>query len=124
MHTLRYLYSAFVLHHGALLACFASLYAAFFVASFEADAAEGLSYIHGKGIVHCDVKLDNTLVCRSNGPAGYVGKITDLGLWCGESGFGSTGGILQDARNPSDLFTPYYKYETTAATFLGQMINT
>ena len=33
-----------------------------FVASFEADASEGLSYMHIVGIVHCHHKLANTLV--------------------------------------------------------------
>lgn len=42
--------------------------------------------MHGKGVIHCDVKLDNTLVCRGNGPGGFVGKLADPGLWCGESG--------------------------------------
>lgn len=64
-----------------------------FLVSFEADATEGLSYMHGLGIVHCDHKLENTLVCRTDGPTGFVGKVTDPGLWCGESGFG------RDARN-------------------------
>ena len=35
-----------------------------FVARFEADASEGLSYMHSVGIVHCDHKLVNTLFCR------------------------------------------------------------
>ena len=57
-----------------------------FFVSFEADATEGLSYMHGLGIVHCDHKLENTLICKSDGPTGFVGKVTDPGLWCGESG--------------------------------------
>lgn len=60
-----------------------------FVASFEADASEGLAYMHSVGIVHCDLKLANTLVCRSDDPAGFIGKVADPGCWCGESGFGS-----------------------------------
>lgn len=59
-----------------------------FAASFAADASEGLSYMHSVGVVHCDHKLVNTLVCRSNGPARFVGKVTDPGVWCGESRFG------------------------------------
>lgn len=58
------------------------------VVSFEADATEGLSYMHDLGMIHCDHKLENTLVCRADGPTGFVGKVTDPGLWCGESGFG------------------------------------
>lgn len=57
------------------------------VSSFEADATEGLGFMHGLGMVHCDHKLGNTLICRSDGPTGFVGKITDPGLWCGESGY-------------------------------------
>ncbi|CAM9200982.1 unnamed protein product, partial [Laminaria digitata] len=53
---------------------------------FQADATEGLHHIHGAGIIHCDVKLENTLICRCDGPTGFVGKVTDPGLWCGESG--------------------------------------
>ncbi|CAM9460144.1 unnamed protein product [Laminaria digitata] len=34
-------------------------------------------------MVHCDHKLGNTLICRSDGPTGFVGKVTDPGLWCG-----------------------------------------
>lgn len=58
------------------------------VASFEADATEGLSFMHKEGLIHCDVKVENTLICRSEGPGGFVAKVTDPGLWCGESGFG------------------------------------
>lgn len=60
---------------------------ALFVVSFEADATEGLSYMHSLGIIHCDHKLENTLVCRSDCPTGFVGKVTDPGLWCGEFKF-------------------------------------
>lgn len=59
-----------------------------FLISFEADATEGLSYMHDLGMVHCDHKLENTLVCRADGPTGFVGKVTDPGLWCGESELG------------------------------------
>ena len=57
-----------------------------FVARLEADATEGLHHIHSEGIVHCDVKLENTLIFRSDCPTGFVAKVTDPGLWCGESG--------------------------------------
>ena len=59
-----------------------------FVARFEADASEGLSFMHSVGIIHCDHKLVNTLICRADGPMGFVGKVTDPGVWCGVSGFG------------------------------------
>ncbi|CAN0566405.1 unnamed protein product, partial [Laminaria digitata] len=52
------------------------------VASFQADATQGLHHMHGAGVIHCDVKLDNTLICRSDGPTGFVGKVTDPGCWC------------------------------------------
>ena len=60
-----------------------------FVASLQADGTQGLHFMHGAGFIHCDVKLANTLICRSDGPTGFVGKVTDPGLWCGESGCGS-----------------------------------
>lgn len=52
--------------------------------SFEADASEGLSHMHRAGVVHCDHKPQNVLICRCDGPTGFVAKVTDLGLWCGE----------------------------------------
>ena len=60
-----------------------------FVVSFEADASEGLSYMYIVGIVHCHHQRANTLVCRRDDPAGFIGKVADPGLWCGESGVGS-----------------------------------
>ncbi|CAN0587485.1 unnamed protein product [Laminaria digitata] len=45
--------------------------------------------MHDKGVIHCDVKLENTLICRCDGPTGFVAKVTDPGLWCGALGFGS-----------------------------------
>ena len=66
-----------------------------FVASFEADATEALHYMHGSSIVHCDHKLPNILICRSGGPMGFVGKVTDPGVWYGESGFGDEGTIFR-----------------------------
>lgn len=51
---------------------------------FEADAAEGLAYMHGLGLVHCDHKMQNTLICLSDGPERFIGKLTDPGLCCGE----------------------------------------
>lgn len=52
--------------------------------SLEADSTEGLAYMHDRGIIHCDVKLANTLICRADGPGGFVGKLTDPGVWLGE----------------------------------------
>lgn len=69
-----------------LFACFVFLVMfVLFADSVEADATEGLSFLHDNGMVHCDHKLINTLVCRSDGPSGFVGKVTDPGLWCGEA---------------------------------------
>lgn len=70
---------------------FAFLNAALFEASIEADATEALHFMHGSDIVHCDHKLPNILICRSGGPTEFVGKITDPGVWYGESGFRSEG---------------------------------
>ena len=77
-------------NHGAVIfpILFFSALFVLFVASFEADASEGLSFMHSVGIIHCDHKLVNTLICRADGPMGFVGKVTDPGVWCGESGFG------------------------------------
>eukprot|EP00904_Undaria_pinnatifida_P013167 jgi/Undpi1/8981/HiC_scaffold_26.g11442.m1 len=50
---------------------------------FEADASEGLSHMHRAGVIHCDHKPQNVLICRCDGPTGFVAKVTDLGLWCG-----------------------------------------
>ena len=48
------------------------------------QAAEGLGYAHGKGMVHRDIKPDNLLLQKlSDSPAGqsqYLLKITDFGL--------------------------------------------
>ena len=96
------------------------------VASFEADATDGLHYMHSVGVVHCDVKLENTLICRSGGPTGFVGKVTDPGLWCGESEFGSKNrlsGRKQSARKVPATSTCLLQVRT-APTVWGQMINT
>eukprot|EP00904_Undaria_pinnatifida_P005187 jgi/Undpi1/1799/HiC_scaffold_12.g05186.m1 len=52
-------------------------------AIFEADATEALAHMHSMGVVHCDHKLANILICRSDAPGGFVGKVTDPGVWCG-----------------------------------------
>lgn len=49
--------------------------------NLQADATEGLHCMHGAGIVHCDHKLHNVLICRSGGPMGFVAKVTDPGVW-------------------------------------------
>ncbi|KAF5727813.1 mitogen-activated protein kinase kinase kinase A-like [Tripterygium wilfordii] len=41
---------------------------------------EGLSCIHGHGLVHCDFKPDNILVFPSKDGTGYCLKIADFGL--------------------------------------------
>lgn len=65
------------LNHDVLQnSCF-FLDAALVVVSFKADATEGLQYIHSVGVINCDHNLDNTLMCHSDGPMGFVGKVTE-----------------------------------------------
>ncbi|RIK35718.1 MAG: hypothetical protein DCC58_20195, partial [Chloroflexi bacterium] len=48
------------------------------------QAADGLAYAHGQGMVHRDMKPDNLLISRGSngpvGPSGYNVKLTDFGL--------------------------------------------
>lgn len=48
-------------------------------ARFIRDVAEGLKALHDCGIVHCDMKLENTLVFFSQTRGGYVAKLSDFG---------------------------------------------
>jgi serine/threonine protein kinase len=41
------------------------------------DICEGLSFIHSKGFIHCDIKLDNILVASTEGKVSA--KISDFG---------------------------------------------
>ncbi len=42
---------------------------------------EGLQHIHSKGIIHCDLKLENVLMCSPKEPDEYlIPKICDFGL--------------------------------------------
>lgn len=70
-----------------------------FLASFEADATEALAHMHSMGVVHCDHKLANILICRSDAPGGFVGKVTDPGVWCGESRIGKGTTEFQEGKN-------------------------
>ena len=82
-----------------------------FVASFEADAKPGLRCMHTVGFIHCNVKLESPLICPSGGPTGFVGKVTDPGLWCGESGFESEDIDFQEGnkvREKSPRLEPVY----------------
>ncbi|XP_010545229.1 PREDICTED: mitogen-activated protein kinase kinase kinase 2-like [Tarenaya hassleriana] len=45
------------------------------IRSFTRQILKGLSYLHSRGIVHCDVKSQNVLI----GENGVVAKISDLG---------------------------------------------
>ncbi|KAF5727814.1 mitogen-activated protein kinase kinase kinase A-like [Tripterygium wilfordii] len=74
---------------------------------------EGLSCIHGHGLVHCDFKPDNVLVFPSKDGTGYCLKITDFGLaempWAEELGW---------SRPYSFLGTPLYM--SPESVILGQ----
>lgn len=72
--------------------------------SFEADATEGLNHMHDAGVVHCDHKLENVLICRSDDPTGFVAKVTDPGIWCGESTIGNEGRVSEDAKRPHIVY--------------------
>lgn len=117
MHTFQCLDFLHTFKHHALFSPFIFLVTALFVASFEADATEGLHFMHGAGIVRGDHKLHNILICRSDGPAGFVGEVTDPGVWCGESGFRSEGRLSgrkkTNTRTKSPRFqSAYSKYFT------------
>eukprot|EP00903_Cladosiphon_okamuranus_P019184 g17646.t1 len=45
-----------------------------------------LDFLHGHGIIHCDVKAENILL-QANGNGGYTPKLTDFGGAMGESKF-------------------------------------
>ncbi|XP_052205462.1 mitogen-activated protein kinase kinase kinase 20-like [Diospyros lotus] len=45
------------------------------VRRYSRSVLEGLRYIHGNGFVHCDLKLQNVLLCQKD-----VAKIADFGL--------------------------------------------
>ena len=59
------------------------------IAMWYDDMREGLAYIHGKGIVHRDLKLENVLV----GPDGHV-VLTDFGI--SKIGVAEDGGAVVD----------------------------
>uniref|UniRef100_A0A7N0UCC8 Protein kinase domain-containing protein n=1 Tax=Kalanchoe fedtschenkoi TaxID=63787 RepID=A0A7N0UCC8_KALFE len=53
------------------------------VRSFTRSVLSGLREVHAAGFVHCDVKLQNILLCSSNSAnseTGVVAKIADFGL--------------------------------------------
>lgn len=48
-----------------------------FLASAVEGATEGLGYMHGIEVIHCDHNVDRMLIYRSNDPTGLIGKVTD-----------------------------------------------
>lgn len=49
--------------------------------SYATDILEGLKYIHGNGIIHDDIKLENILMTSSETEEEYdKAKICDFGL--------------------------------------------
>ena len=55
------------------------------VQSFSLDIARGLEFIHSKGYVHNDIKMENVLIVnnpngRTEGQCKYMAKICDLGF--------------------------------------------
>lgn len=83
--------------------------------SFEADATEGLQYMHGADIIHCDHKLQNVLICRSGGPMGFVGKLTDAAVWHGESGLGSESRLSGRKKKTREIPRDFTLFTTSIA---------
>lgn len=50
------------------------------VRRYTRSILKGLDYIHGAGFVHCDVKLQNLLLCSSSSDSVFCAKIGDFGL--------------------------------------------
>ncbi|CAH8361210.1 unnamed protein product [Eruca vesicaria subsp. sativa] len=62
-------------NHGELLECEAKV--------FTRDVLSGLTYIHDRNIIHCDIKPDNLLLSPTDQrfrSTGYLTKIGDFGL--------------------------------------------
>ena len=49
------------------------------IASIAAMIVQGLDYLHGRGMVHNDLKPDNILLFP-DGKGGFTAKLTDFGL--------------------------------------------
>lgn len=58
--------------------CCAGPYSEADAAQHIREAADALSYLHGIGIVHCDIKAEN-LMLSSNNDSDAVVKIVDFG---------------------------------------------
>lgn len=48
------------------------------------EAAWGLSHVHEKGLVHCDIKAANIVVVGEGDENTFSAKIADFGIACGE----------------------------------------
>ncbi|KAJ4709539.1 Protein kinase-like protein [Melia azedarach] len=50
------------------------------VRSYTRDIVRGLEYIHGNGIVHCDIKPANILLVPEETGGGFIAKLADFGM--------------------------------------------
>lgn len=87
------------------------------------DVAEGLKYIHSRGVIHNDIKLENIMIDKNNVP-----RIIDFGLSCFSKPDRERNGVYCRARGasgyyvPPEYVTPSKRYPESDLWALGVMI--